>query len=250
MNTVFIRFYEELNDFLPPNKRKKQFAHHFYGEPSVKDLIESLGVPHTEIDLILVNSESVNFNYKVKDKDYISVYPEFESLDISGLQKLRPKPLRKPKFICDVHLGKLARNMRMFGFNVFYKNNLKDDEIVNISISQKRTILTRDLGILKRNNVTRGYFVREHDPKKQLIEVIKRFDLIELMNPLKLCLECGYNLKRISKQKILDLLPEKVKQTQNKFYICTNCNQLYWKGTHFDKMDEFVKSIRNLFEKF
>lgn len=107
MNTVAIRFYEELNDFLTEEKSKKQFEHQFWGHPSIIDLIESLGVHHTEVDLILINSESVNFNYLVKDKDRISVYPEFESFDISNLQKLRPWPLRKPKFICDVHLGKL-----------------------------------------------------------------------------------------------------------------------------------------------
>ncbi|MCX7797204.1 MAG: Mut7-C ubiquitin/RNAse domain-containing protein [Melioribacter sp.] len=249
MKTAFFRFYEELNDFLPECKRKKQFTHFFTGQPSVKDMIESLGVPHTEVDLILVNGKSVNFSYKVKDKDIISVYPEFESIDISSIQKLRPKPLRKPKFICDVHLGKLARNMRMLGYDVFYNNSLKDNEIVEISKKEKRTILTRDLGILKRSDVTRGYFVRENNPKKQIIEVIIRFDLLNLMKPLTLCLECGSKLKKIAKEKIINIVPEKVKQTQNNFFICTNCNQLFWEGTHFKKMNEFIKTIKQLANK-
>ncbi len=104
---VFIRFYEELNDFLPKEKQKKRFTHYFIDRTSVKDLIESLGIPHTEVDLILVNGKSVSFKYIIKNGDDISVYPVFESLDISDVQHLRAKPLRKPKFICDVHLGNL-----------------------------------------------------------------------------------------------------------------------------------------------
>jgi len=245
MKTATLRFYEELNDFLPKEKRKKQFKHQFWGQPSIKDMIESLGVPHTEVDLILVNGKSVNFNYLVKDKDRISVYPEFESIDISNVQKLRPKPLRKPKFICDVHLGKLARSLRMFGFDVHYENNLSDEQIVEISLNQKRTILTRDLGILKRKEVTRGYFVREEDVKKQLVEIINRFDLFTLIKPLTLCLECGGKLIRISKKKIsnYELLPEKVKQTQNRFFICKDCKNLYWRGTHYDHMKIFLNNL-------
>jgi len=251
MKTAYLRFYEELNDFLPTEKRKKQIIHHFWGQPSVKDMIESLGVPHTEIDLILVNGESVDFNYLVKDQDRISVYPEFESIDISNIQKLRPKPLRKPKFICDVHLGKLARNLRMFGFDVYYENNLNDEQIVEISLNQKRTILTRDLGILKRKDVLRGYFVREDDPQKQLEEVIKRFDLLSLIKPLTLCLECGGKLIRIPRKKIpnFELLPEKVKASQNKFFICKECKNLYWKGTHYNSMKTFMNNFIHILKQ-
>ncbi len=245
MNTVTIRFYEELNDFLPEEKRKKQFEHNFWGKPSIKDLIESLGVPHTEVDLILVNGESVNFNYLVRDKDRISVYPEFESFDISNLQKLRPKPLRKPKFICDVHLGKLARGLRMFGFDVYYQNNLSDEQIIEISLTQKRTILTKDLGILKRKEVTRGYFVREENAEKQIAEIIEKFDLITSSKPLTLCLECGGKLLRISRKKIsnFESLPQKVKESQNQFFICKDCKNLYWRGTHYENMKLSINNI-------
>uniref|UniRef100_A0A832DI20 Twitching motility protein PilT n=1 Tax=Ignavibacterium album TaxID=591197 RepID=A0A832DI20_9BACT len=240
---IYIRFYEELNDFLPKEKRKKRFTHSFIDRTSVKDLIESIGVPHTEVDLILVNGKSVNFNYLINDGDDISVYPVFESLDISDIQHLRAKPLRKPKFICDVHLGKLARNLRMFGIDVYYKNFLNDEEIVKISLAEKRTILTRDTGLLKRAEVTHGYFIRNDDPEKQTSEVISRFSLMNSVKPFTLCLDCGSKLVKISKKDILHLLPENVKQAQNKFFYCINCKKIFWAGSHFNNMSLFIKEM-------
>lgn len=240
---VFIRFYEELNDFLPEKLRKKRFVHKFIDRTSVKDLIESLGVPHTEVDLILVNGKSVSFKYLINDNDDISVYPVFESLDISDLQHLRSKPLRKPKFVCDVHLGKLARNLRMLGLNVYYKNDLADDKIVDISLTEKRTILTRDIGLLKRSEVTHGYFVRNEDPEKQTAEVLERFHLHKMIKPFTVCLDCGGKLIRIAKKKIIDLLPENVRQHQNRFYYCVNCKKIYWAGSHFKNMNMFIKTF-------
>ena len=153
MRNVYIRFYEELNDFLPVDKRKIRFPHSFIGRVSVKDLIESFGVPHTEIDLILINTESVGFNYIVNDEDDISVYPVFESFDIKEVQHLRPRPLREPKFILDVQLGLLTKYMRMLGIDSSYKNSYIKNEIINFSINERRAILTKDRNLLKRNEV-------------------------------------------------------------------------------------------------
>lgn len=246
---ITIRFYEELNDFLPSEKRKKRFVHKFIDRTSIKDLIESFGVPHTEVDLILVNGKSVSFKYLINDGDDISVYPVFESLDISDVQHLRPKPLRKPKFICDVHLGKLARNLRILGLDTFYKNDLGDKEIIEVSLSEKRTILTRDVGILRRTEVTHGYYVRNINPEKQTAEVIERFQLHKHIKPFTVCLECGTKLVRVAKREVFDLLPEKVKQHQNKFFYCVNCKKIYWAGSHFDKMNLFIKKVLTLSEK-
>ncbi|WP_337873350.1 Mut7-C RNAse domain-containing protein [Ignavibacterium sp.] len=240
---ISIRFYEELNDFLPKQKRKKRFEHTFIDRTSVKDLIESLGIPHTEVDLILVNGKSVKFNYLIGDGDDISVFPVFESFDISDVQHLRAKPLRNPKFICDVHLGKLAKNLRMLGFDVYYKNNLSDEEIVKISLAERRSILTRDLGILKRSEVTHGYFLRSDNPENQISEVIKRFHLSSHIKPFSLCLECGNKLKRITKEKIIDQLPEKVKERKNKFLYCSQCNKVYWAGIHYKSMTKHINEL-------
>jgi uncharacterized protein len=243
---VTLRFYEELNDFLPEKKKKKRFEHNFIDRTSVKDLIESLGVPHTEIDLILVNSKSVNFKYIINDSDDISVYPVFESLDISDVQHLRPKPLRNPKFIADVHLGRLARYLRMMGFDVYYKNNLSDDEIVKISSIERRAILTRDIGILKRTEVTHGYFIRGDSVEKQTEEVVNRFDLQKSIKEFTRCLECNTKLTKIKKEKIIRQLPPMVAASQNEFFICPKCQKLFWAGTHHQKMLSLVPKIKTM----
>lgn len=244
MKTVFFRFYEELNDFLPKNKRKKTFEHNFTGRVSVKDMVESLGVPHTEIDLILINSDSVGFDKLVNDKDKISVYPEFESLDITDLQHLRSKPLRIPKFILDVHLGKLGRLMRMMGIDSLYENNYSDEQIVIISIEKKRCILTRDLGILKRKEVTRGYWVRNTDPAKQLKEIINRFNLSRYLKEFSRCILCNNELHEIDKESVFSRLPPKVKKAYDHFFICSKCDKIYWAGTHVDEMDSYIKELK------
>jgi uncharacterized protein len=243
MKTAFFRFYEELNDFLPKEKRKSRFEHSFIDRSSVKDMIESLGVPHTEVDLILVNGKSVDFSYIINDRDDISVYPVFESLDISHIQHLRAKPLRNKKFVLDVHLGTLARYLRMIGFDTSYKNNYNDDEIVDVSLKEKRTILTRDKGILKRSAVTHGYWIRNQNPGLQLKEVAERFDLKKQIREFERCLECNSRLVKIDKEKILDRLPLKVRQRQNNFWYCKNCDNIYWRGTHFEKMKEIINKF-------
>jgi uncharacterized protein with PIN domain len=243
--TINIRFYEELNDFLPQNKRKVTFTHTFLGKMSVKDVIESLGVPHTEIDLILLNGESVGFNSKPENGDFISVYPVFESLDISNINKLRPEPLRHPKFVLDVHLGKLTKYLRMFGLDSLYQNNYEDQEIIDISINDKRIILTRDLGILKNSKVTHGYWVRSQKPKVQLTEVVNRFNLSAHIEPLNRCIECNGKIVEVEKDKIVNLLKPKTRKFFENFYQCTNCKKVYWEGSHFSKMLLNINSIRN-----
>lgn len=246
INTKIItfRFYEELNDFLPSSKRKKRFEHSFIDRTSVKDMIESLGIPHTEVDLILVNGNSVNFSYLVNDGDDISVYPAFESLDITNLQHLRAKPLRKPKFILDVHLGTLAKYMRMLGLDTLYRNDYTDEEIVELSLKEKRTILTKDKGILKRTEVTHGCWIRNTKIDDQITEVINRFDLKYQIKEFSRCLLCNSTLKKIAKEKVVDRLPQKVKQYQHKFCYCKHCDKIYWKGSHYAKMLAIMAKLR------
>jgi uncharacterized protein len=243
---IYFRFYEELNDFLPKEKQKVKFAHTFIDRASVKDAIESLGVPHTEVDLILVNGNSVGFDYLINDGDDISVYPVFESLDITDVQHLRPKPLREPKFIADVHLGKLTRYLRMMGFDILYKNDFDDDEIVNFSLTEKRTILTRDRGILKRSEVTHGCWIRSTKVKEQVTEVIKRFYLKNIIREFSRCIECNSILITISKNEIINELPPKVSRSQVYFSRCPSCKKLFWKGTHHQKMLSFIRSVKDI----
>ncbi len=246
MKKAYIRFYEELNDFLPLQKRKKRYYIIYKGTPSVKDLIESQGVPHTEVDLILINGKSVRFMYKLKGEEDISVYPVFESFDISGIQKLRPKPLRRPKFVLDVHLGTLSKYMRMLGFDVKYQNNYSDSRIIDLSLKDRRAILTRDLGILKQRRVTRGYWVRNTKPVKQIEEIVERFNLKNEIKEFSRCMECNSILKSIDMEKVVSRIPPKVKAYQKEYYFCKKCDKVYWKGTHYEKMKILIEKLKSI----
>lgn len=237
------RFYEELNDFLPKAKKKITFSYRFQGQPSVKDIIESLGVPHTEIDLILVNDTSVTFEYTLEHGDRVAVYPVFESFDISSVTRLRPKPLREPKFILDVNLGKCARLLRLLGFDSLYSNTYDDREVVEHSGRDNRIILTRDIGLLKIKDVTHGYWVRSTIPRQQIKEVVERFDLCSHISPFTRCMECNGPISKTSKDEIIAELLPKTRRFYNEFCRCSSCNKIYWKGSHYQKMLSFIKTI-------
>ena len=160
MTTAFFRFYAELNNLLPVNQRFRDIRQVFQGNQTVKHLIESLGIPHTEIDLILVNGNSVDFSFVPKEGDHVSVYPVFESFDISTLNHLRPIPLRDLRFVLDGHLGRLAAYLRLLGFDSLYHNDFSDEELAQISDNEKRILLTRDRGLLKRSQVTHGFLLK------------------------------------------------------------------------------------------
>lgn len=236
-----IRFYEELNDFLPPEKRKKSYMVRISERQSVKDLIESENVPHTEIDMILVNGVSVDFSRQVQRGDKISVYPVFELLDVSEISKLRPEPLRDPLFILDVHLGKLARYLRIAGFDTLYSNSYEDSEISAIAFAESRIVLTRDRGILKRSAVKRGYWIRSQNPQEQLKEVIGKFSLKKKLKPLTICPSCNGKLACIEKSRIEHRLPVKTALYYNDFSICPVCGKIYWRGSHFRIIEKILQ---------
>lgn len=243
MKTAYLRFYEELNDFLPLDKRKIRFSHSFKNHPSIKDMIESLGIPHTQVDFILSNNNSVDFNYIVQNGDDISVYPVFESVNIQDVAKLRPTPLRQIKFIADVHLGKLARYLRMLGFDTIYKNDFLKREIIKISKLEKRIILSRSRELLKIKDITHGYCIASTDTEKQLKLILSRFDLTKNIKPFSRCMICNTKLISIPKEKIIDKIPPKVKELHSDFAQCPNCKKIYWKGTHYIRMKKFIDNL-------
>jgi uncharacterized protein with PIN domain len=231
-----IRFYAELNDVLPPRRRQVSFEHVLAEHASVKHVIETLGVPHTEVDLVLVNGQSVDFAYRVHDGDRISVFPVFESLDISSLERVRPRPLREPRFVLDVHLGRLAGYLRMLGFDSLYRNDYDDETLANLSRREWRILLTRDRGLLKRSAVSHGYLLRESDPRAQLAEVVRRFDLADMLSELTRCIRCNGTLEPVAKETIEHRLLPKTRRYYDEFTICRDCERIYWKGSHYEDM--------------
>lgn len=236
MAVARFRFYEELNDFLPTERRKTAFLHPFRHRGSIKDMIESLGVPHTEIEIILVNGRSVGFDYIVHDGDEIAVYPMFESFDVTPLLRLRPAPLREPRFVLDVQLGALARYLRLCGFDTLYRNDYRDDELARISAGERRILLTRDRDVLKRRIVTHGYFVRSDRPREQLREVCARLDLYRLCAPFRRCIRCNASLHPVAKDAIAHRLEPATRRYYDDFHACTGCGRIYWEGSHVARM--------------
>ena len=243
---VYIRFYEELNDFLRPDYRKKELTKQLNHRTTVKDVIESFGIPHTEVDLILVNSESVDFNFHINANDRISVYPVFESFDISNITRLQERPLRNLQFIADCHLGKLVKKLRLLGLDVTFKSQINDEELLQISINEKRVLLSRDRRLLMCKQLERGYLVKSQIPSEQVEEIIKRFDLSNNLAPFTRCANCNGILEPVSKLKVFDLLEPKTKIYYEKFFQCQSCSQVYWQGSHFSKLLEFTNKMAKI----
>ncbi len=241
--TAWFRFYAELNDFLPASKRKREFQYLFSGNPSVKDAIEAIGIPHGEVDMIIVNGNQADFSFRLGDNDHVSVYPVFESFNIAGVTPLRPEPLRKTMFVLDAHLGRLAKYLRLCGFDTLFEASLSDPEIIEISIRDRRIILTRDRGLLKNKKVTHGYWIRSSDPKAQMKEVLERFDLKSNLNPFTRCLKCNGELIAAAMEKVADRLPPRTKEIFSDFRICSRCGQVYWEGSHYESMKEFIRRV-------
>jgi uncharacterized protein with PIN domain len=240
---VTLRFYAELNDFLPQSRRFCDFKVTMPPHTTVKHLVESLGAPHTEIDLILVNGASVDFHHIPQHADRISVYPVFESFDISPVIRLRPEPLRTSKFIADAHLGKLAIFLRMLGFDTLYQNDFEDHEMAVLSHQEQRIILTRDRGLLKRNQVTHGVYIHSTQPRQQLAEIIQRLQLSAFIQPFQRCLECNRLLQNVQKEQILESLPARTRERYDEFQKCPGCLRIYWKGTHYHRMQKFIEEV-------
>lgn len=240
---AYLRFYAELNDHLPRDQRQKTLEKSFVVPGPVKDMIESFGVPHTEVELIIANGESAPFSYVVRDGDRIAVYPMFESFDVTPELKVRREPLREPRFVLDVHLGRLAAYLRMLGFDAAYRNCYRDSELVRISSEQQRILLTRDRGLLKHSVVTHGYWVRQTDSRCQLAEIVDRFDLARAIRPFTRCMACNGILAEVPKENVRPTLPRRTATSYEHFRQCPQCGKIYWKGPHYHRMQRWVSEL-------
>jgi uncharacterized protein with PIN domain len=232
-----------LNDFLAPDRRGREFVCTCARRATTKHMIEALGVPHTEVELVLVNGESVDFDRVLDDGDRVAVYPKFEALDISPLLRVRAQPLRVTRFIADAHLGGLARLLRMSGFDTLHANHFRDDEIARISSAEGRIVLTRDRDLLKRRGVTHGCYVHAVRSSEQLREIFDRLDLARSARPFTLCLHCNLPLHPIDKAHVAAELPSTVRADHERFSFCDGCGRVFWEGSHWRRMRAMLDGL-------
>lgn len=237
------RFYEELNDFLPRERRKQSFARACAATATTKHMIEALGVPHTEVELVLVNGESVGFDRQIRDGDRVAVYPKFEALDVSPLLRVRKRPLRVTRFVADAHLGGLAHLLRMAGFDTLYDNHFQDHEIEALAAREGRIVLTRDRELLMRRTITHGCYVHARKSEPQLQEIFQRLDLARGARPFTLCLHCNAPLRPMDKAQAAPLVPPGVYQRYQHFSTCDLCRRVFWEGSHWRRMSEVLGQV-------
>jgi uncharacterized protein with PIN domain len=232
--TAIFLLHGALNDFSQPANYGKPIKVNFKGRQSAKHLIESLHIPHTEVGAIRNDHQAVDLSYIVQDGDYLEFfpYPPGSRLSKDGIA-----------FLLDNHLGKLATYLRILGFDAAYQNDLPDQTLAEIAAKSGKILLTRDRGLLMRKVVSEGYYVRSLDPKEQLLEILTRYQLFDDIRPFKRCLKCNSELEPVEKEAVIDRLEPLTRRYYHDFHVCPECGQLYWKGSHYEHMQEFINSI-------
>lgn len=248
MEQTRLHFHAELKDFIAPIERNKVIVHDFNRKVTIKDVIESYNIPHTEIDLIVVNGVSVDFDYIVQNGDDVHVHPAYPTpgpIHLTPLLHLSPRISDQPRFVVDVNLGRLARYLRLLGLDCLYHNNFDDKTIAEISSKTQRIVLTRDRKLLQRKIIIYGYFVRAEMPKIQVKEVLTKFNLYPLLKPLTRCTYCNGKLIQTEKRTITHRLKPLTKKYYEKFLVCSNCDQVYWQGSHSSRVERLIKEFSN-----
>jgi uncharacterized protein with PIN domain len=242
MIALWLRFYAQLNDFLPAARRHRRFRYGVANPASIKDVIESLGVPHPELDLIVVNGTAVDFTYQVRDGDEGAVYPTFTAIDVSGLRRVGVTAAEPVGFVVDVHLGKLASLLRLAGFDAVVVD--EDEEAAHRAARDGRVLLTRDVGLLKRAVVAVGYWVRSTNPVEQLAEVLGRYDLLERTEPFSRCIRCNTTLIAADAAAVAARILPRTREAFTDFRECPGCGRVYWRGSHYEQLVAILERAR------
>lgn len=245
MKKLTLRCYAELNDHLPAGWRQRQFSYGLAGTVKVVDLLKALRIPTGQVELVLVDGRSVGLDHRLHGGERVSLFPMFEALDTSCLLAIRAQPLRQVRFLADTHLGRLARYLRLLGFDTLFENEKDpgDAALVRVAASEGRILLTRDRALLARRALTHGLWLPSTTAREQIVYLIDRLDLRGLCRPFTRCTRCNGPLKVVSKAELCDELPPRVKQTFQSFWQCEGCDRVYWRGTHYEHMQAVVAEL-------
>jgi uncharacterized protein len=233
-------FYGNLCDFLP-KRIQMPYYYPLLTLTTVKDAIEAIGVPHVEVGSIKTQNQEISFSYLLQSLDAVEVFPFQSSMKQNNL--LRPALNEPFRFILDVHLGSLARLLRLSGFDTHYETEADDADIAKIAAKENRIVLTRDIGLLKHKIIDWGYWIRSQHKEEQFREVACRFNLWSLFSPFTYCLACNGKIAPVSKESVLDRLPSNAALYFQSFYQCQNCKKIYWKGSHYDHMLQTLERL-------
>jgi uncharacterized protein with PIN domain len=245
MTTATFRFHRELNEFLARPQREQVFACGCPAASTTKHMIEALGVPHTEVALILRNGVPAGFDETIEDADFIDVYPLGampRALETAHVLRA-PLKLETLRFIADAHLGALAQLLRLAGFDTRYDNHFPDDEIEQLALDEHRVVLTRDRELLKRRTLVHGCYVRALQPDAQWREVAARLGLAQHVRPFRLCLMCNAPLRRASADEVCDRVPDGVLERHARFVTCDVCRRVFWEGSHWKRMRSRIEGL-------
>jgi uncharacterized protein len=230
---IRLSFEGELNDFLPLEKRQVAFEHPAGRTDTLKHIIESLRVPHTEIGRVTASGQPAGLSKPATDGDIIRVFPHRTPILFED----------SPAFVVDGHLGRLAAYLRMLGLDTWYERMADDPRLASVSSREHRILLTRDVGLLKRKEVERGHFVRSDRPLEQLRELSRRFALPLYFAPFTRCMECNGSLAPVQKSEVVDLLPPHTRETKNEFSRCLQCGKIFWRGSHHARMSAWIETL-------
>ncbi len=244
--TIRLNLHGDLDFFVRSGARSRPIERSLNEKTSVKDAIESFGVPHPEVDVILVNGEPVDFDYALANDADIELYPVATSSPQFKYKRLQLTKINR--FILDGHLGTLARDLRLLGFDVAYDPTAEDRQLLEVMDRENRALLTRDRRLLMHAVVKTGYCPRSQNAGEQTIEVIRRFDLLGSIAPFTRCLRCNAPLRKVSKAEIIERLEPLTKIYYEEFRRCTGCGQIYWAGSHFSKLQKRLEQIRANFK--
>ena len=240
---IRLRFHGDLNVFLRSKAGDAVIERRLAQKTSIKDVIESCGVPHPEVDLILVGEQTVGFDHTVANDAKVEVFP-VENHGTDRTEK-RLQHVDITTFVTDGHLGSLTRNLRLLGFDVAYEQNADDRQLLEVMARENRALLTRDRRLLMHGIVQHGYCPRSQNANEQAIEVVRRFDLSELIVPFARCLRCNAPLEEAAKADVIDELEPLTKIHYDQFRRCPDCKQIYWSGSHFPKLQKRIEEIRS-----
>jgi len=240
--TVRLNFHGDLDFFLGAKTRGRIVERNLSEKTSLKDVIESCGVPHPEVDMILVNGQAVGFAHGVADDAEVEVFPAGNKRMYQTEKRLQTTEVSK--FVADGHLGRLTRNLRLLGFDVAYDQRADDGQLLDVMARQNRALLTRDRRLLMHAIVRHGYSPRSQNAEEQTIEVIRRFNLSELIAPFTRCLRCNVPLEAAAKADVIEKLEPLTKIHYKQFSRCTGCGRIYWSGSHFEKLKKRIRMIQ------